>query len=155
MLSRGFARVASSIVVRRISFSLVTERGRQRGVRPVSQASETCRNGSRGYVRERQQQQRNTTATERVCVPRVQTPRHFVHPWIICGAMPNASTATAGLSICMRSVRIRALLRGCSCTPAGASVNCIHVRARACSSIPKTPRPTNPARSLRAIVAFE
>lgn len=25
-------------------------------------------------------------------VSRVQTPRHFMHPWIICGAMPNAST---------------------------------------------------------------
>lgn len=27
-------------------------------------------------------------------VSRVQTPRHFVHPWIICGAMPNANTTT-------------------------------------------------------------
>jgi len=49
---------------------------------------------------------RNTRERAATCATRhasrVQTPpRHFVHPWIICDAMPNASTAAASLSICM------------------------------------------------------
>lgn len=44
-------------------------------------------------------------------VSRVQTPRHFVHPWIICGAMPNASTtARHGKPFNMHAPA------GCSCT---------------------------------------
>lgn len=100
------ARVAVSFTVKtkrwRLSFSLYTAKERreeERDARPVSQASETCRNGSaRDYVRQRQ-----TTAWSRV-----QTPRHFVHPWIICGAMPNASTAArrAFQYACARRVQL-------------------------------------------------
>lgn len=51
-------------------------------------------------------QQRATPATQqqrqrRTSVSRLQMARHFVHPWIICGAMPNANTSAASLPICM------------------------------------------------------
>lgn len=48
--------------------------------------------------------QRATPATQqqrqrRTSVSRLQMARHFVHPWIICGAMPNANTSAASLPI--------------------------------------------------------
>lgn len=42
-------------------------------------------------------------------VSRVQMPRNFVHPWVICGTMPNANTAS--LSICIHPRGAAALAR--------------------------------------------
>jgi len=48
-------------------------------------------------------------------VSRVQTPRHFVHPWIICGAMPNASTAAqCGEPFNMHAPAGRSYIRACT-----------------------------------------
>lgn len=68
---------------------------------------------------------------------RVQTPRHFVHPWIICGAMSNASTAAH----CGEPFNMHA--------PAG----CSYIRAGTVHSHRKNYRPPSTNPPLPVIVA--
>lgn len=60
-----------------------------------------------------QQRQRRTS------VSRVQMARHFVHPWIICGAMPNASTSASQPAFqyaCVQPALRTRILRLYACT---------------------------------------
>lgn len=67
-------------------------------------------------------------------VSRVQMPRNFVHPWVICGAMPNAGARRAFQYAYTRGVQL-------------------HSRACTCIRIPKTQTADKPATSPPAIVA--
>lgn len=84
-------------------------RDKRVGTRPVKGPEHAgMRLGRRRATPATQQQRQRRTS-----VSRLQMARHFVHPWIICGAMPNANTSAASLPIyaCVRPALRTRILR--------------------------------------------